>query len=77
MIGNAEKETAAVEEKIVLCKRCRNPEYWGEMRWLSGACICRDCYKKQYEEDYGKPYAWDDLDGPRPTVDDYIAQEEP
>lgn len=50
------------------CKQCGELEYYGEMRWLSGKCVCRDCYKKEYELQYGKPYEWDDLDGPRPNV---------
>lgn len=35
--------------KIVICKRCKKPEYWGEMRWISGMQICRDCYKAECE----------------------------
>ena len=35
-------------KRIVICRRCKKPEYWGEMRWLSGFCVCRDCYKAQY-----------------------------
>ncbi len=22
-------------KRIVICRRCKKPEYWGEMRWLS------------------------------------------
>lgn len=50
-------------KRIVICRRCKNPEYWGEMRWLSGFCVCRDCYKAQWESENHKPYTWDDLDG--------------
>lgn len=61
---------------IVICKSCKKPEYWGEMRWLNGRCMCRDCYKAEYERSTGKPYTWTDLDGKRPTVDEYNRQEE-
>ena len=47
-------------KRIVICRRCKNPEYWGEMRWLSGFCVCRDCYKAQWESENHKPYTWDD-----------------
>ena len=33
-------------DKIVICKQCGRPEYWGEMRWLSGKCTCRNCYRQ-------------------------------
>ena len=37
------------------------------MRWLSGKCCCRDCYKIDYENTIEKPYEWDDLNGERPA----------
>ena len=43
-------------KRIVICRRCKKPEYWGEMRWLSGFCVCRDCYKAQWESENHKPY---------------------
>lgn len=61
-------------DEIVICKYCGRPEYWGEMRWLSGKCCCRDCYKEDYEKT-GKVYIWSDLDGKRPSMDEYKAQE--
>lgn len=61
--------------RIVLCKYCRKPEYYGEMRWMRGLCLCRDCYKRNYEGRYGE-YVWDDLDGRRPTMEEYQKQEE-
>ncbi len=64
-----------MDEEIILCKECSRPEYWGEMRWLSGRCICRDCYKKQYEKETDKRYTWSDLDGKRPSVEEYNQQE--
>lgn len=63
------------DKNIVLCKECSHPEYWGEMRWLSGRCMCRDCYRKQYEDETGKLYAWKDLDGKRPSIEEYNQQE--
>lgn len=62
--------------KIVICKHCGKPEYYGEMRWLSRSCECRSCYKARWEELNCKVYKWDDLDGPRPTVEEYYEQEE-
>lgn len=62
-------------KKIVICKYCRKPEYFGEMRWLSGRCTCRDCYKENYEREEGKAYRWNDFDGKRPTMAEYAAQE--
>ena len=58
-------------KRIVICRRCKKPEYWGEMRWLSGFCVCRDCYKAQWESENHKPYTWDDLDGKRPTMEEF------
>ena len=51
-----------MNDEIVICKECKKPEYWGEMRWLSGRCVCRDCYKANYEQETKEPYTWDDLD---------------
>lgn len=65
-----------MNEKIVICKQCNRPEYWGEMRWLNGRCECRDCYKADYEGNRGEPYRWDDLDRPRPTLQEFYDQED-
>ena len=54
-------------DKIVICKHCGKPEYYGEMRWLSGRCSCRNCYKSQWQDENHKLYKWNDLDGKRPT----------
>ena len=64
-----------MNDRIVLCKHCGKPEYFGEMRWLSGICSCRNCYKGQYERERHEVYKWDDLDGERPTVEAYAEQE--
>ena len=61
---------------IVICKSCNKPEYWGEMRWLNGRCMCRDCYNAEYVHSTAKAYIWTDLDGKRPTMDEYNRQEE-
>ena len=61
--------------KIVICKQCGRPEYWGEMRWLSGKCTCRNCYRANWQDENKALYEWDDLDGPRPTMDEYEKQE--
>jgi late competence protein required for DNA uptake (superfamily II DNA/RNA helicase) len=58
-------------KKIVICKYCGKPEYYGEMRWLSGRCFCRSCYKSQWQDENHKLYTWNDLDGKRPTMLDY------
>lgn len=63
-------------KRIVICRRCKKPEYWGEMRWLSGFCVCRDCYKAQWESENHKPYTWDDLDGKRPTMEEFEKENE-
>ena len=62
-------------KRIVICKYCGKPEYYGEMRWLSAKCCCRDCYKAEWESETHKLYTWDDLDGRRPTMDEYNEQE--
>lgn len=64
------------ELPLVICRRCKKPEYWGEMRWLSGFCVCRDCYKAQWESENHKPYTWDDLDGKRPTMEEFEKENE-
>lgn len=61
--------------RIIICKHCGKPEYYGEMRWLNGRCSCRDCYKSQWQDENHKFYSWDDLDGKRPTMEEYERQE--
>lgn len=66
-----------MDDKIVICKKCKKPEYWGEMRWLSGSCICRNCYRREWEKSHNfDEYKWNDLDGKRPTMEDYQLQEQ-
>jgi len=62
-------------KEIVVCKYCGRYEYYGEMRWLSGKCCCRSCYKADYEDRTGKPYKWDDLNGYVPQLEDWHRQE--
>ena len=61
--------------RIVICKHCGKPEYYGEMRWLSGRCNCRSCYKAQWQDENHELYKWNDLDGKRPTMSEYEKQE--
>lgn len=63
-------------DKIVICKQCGKPEYWGEMRWLSGRCTCRNCYKANWQDENHCLYTWDDLDGKRPTMEEYQEQQD-
>lgn len=61
---------------IVKCRHCGGYEFYGEMRSLNGRTECRQCYKHHREEIDHKPYTWTDLDGPRPTEQDFIRQED-
>lgn len=61
-------------KEVVTCNCCGKPEFYGEMRWLSGKCMCRNCYKKAYEREYKKLYTWTDLNGPRPTFAEILKQ---
>lgn len=60
--------------RIIRCKYCNKPEYYGEFRWLNSHMFCRDCYKAEYEAIYMEHYGWTDLDGKRPTEDDFQKQ---
>lgn len=62
-------------KRIVICKYCGRPEYYGEMRWLSGKCCCRACCRSDYEDRTGKLYTWDDLTGQVPAMEEYEQQE--
>lgn len=53
-------------KRVIRCKYCGKPEYFGEFKWESGRMMCRSCYRADYERHYGKPYEWDDLDGDVP-----------
>ena len=61
-------------KEIILCKHCGEPEYYGEMRWLNGFCGCRNCYKHKWQDTNHRLYTWTDLDGRRPTVEEYNLQ---
>lgn len=41
----------------------------------SGWCACRNCYRSLWEDQNHRRYTWDDLDGPRPTMEEYKEQE--
>lgn len=60
--------------KIVICKHCNKPEYFGEMRWKDGKCMCRCCYKILWESENYELYHWTDLDGKVPTMKEYKEQ---
>ena len=61
--------------RIVICKHCGKPEYYGEMRWLSARCSCRSCYKAQWQDESHELYKWNDLDGKKPKMRKYENQE--
>lgn len=61
-------------KEVVICRHCGRPEYYGEMHWLSGWRGCRSCYIVRWQDINHKLYIWSDLDGPRPTMEDYKAQ---
>ena len=45
------------------CKYCGQWDYFGEFRWKSGRCLCRRCYRIDWQDrNGGQPYPWDDLD---------------
>lgn len=62
-------------KRIVICKHCGKPEYYGKMRWLNGRCECRNCYKAHWQETNHELYTWHDLDGKRPTMEEYEEQQ--
>lgn len=64
-------------KEIIICKHCGKPEYYGEMRWLNGICMCRNCYKSYYEVYYNESYKYNDLDETHyPTLDEYNKQKD-
>lgn len=56
--------------RVIICKYCGKPEYYGEFRWISGHMMCRNCYKADFEERNKRPYVWHDLDGKRPSMNE-------
>ncbi len=64
----------AEEQEIVLCPLCKKPEYAAEMRSFFGGPVCRTCFKNIYEDLVRDFYRGNDLDGPRPTMEEYEAQ---
>ncbi len=65
-----------IDKTIVVCKYCGRHEYYGEMRWFSGKCSCRACYRSDFENRTGRHYEWNDLDGSVPTRQEYERQGE-
>lgn len=39
--------------KIVICKSCNEPEYYGSMIWYCGHSSCRKCTYKRWERESG------------------------
>lgn len=62
------------KEQIVICKECNKPEYSDKMWWLEGRFLCRRCYRSRWEQLNQRKYKWDDLDGSKPTVEEYEQQ---
>lgn len=69
-------EELFLTEQIVICNSCKKAEYWEKMRWSSGRCLCRNCYRSIWEQENKKSYSWNDLEGKRPTIEEYKKQEE-
>lgn len=61
-------------KRIVICKHCGKPEYYGKIRWLNGRCECGICYKAHWQDVNRELYKWNDLDGKRPTMEEYEKQ---
>lgn len=62
-------------KRIVVCRHCSKPEYYGDFRWYGGRQMCRACYRHDYELRTGERYTWPDLDGPVPTLEEFRKQE--
>lgn len=79
------QEHTEQRKEIVICKYCNKPEYLGVMRLFSGRFACRNCYQFFYNAQYvWNDFFWEvhnhkcireDLDGPRPTMEEYKEQE--
>ena len=63
------------EQEIVLCRLCGKPEYAAEQRRALGDPVCRNCYREIYEDIVRDFYRNNDLDGPRPTMEEYEAHQ--
>lgn len=70
-----EKNGMNEEQEIVLCRLCKKPEYAAELRRLSGGPVCRTCFRNIFEDMVQDYYHKNDLDGPRPTMEEYEAQQ--
>ena len=64
------------KEEIVICKYCGKPEIFGELcaGFLAGA-LAGIATGAIWEDQSHKRYIWDDLDGLRPTMEEYKEQE--
>lgn len=34
-------------KEVVVCKYCGNQEFWANMVWLNGKCMCPRCYENE------------------------------
>lgn len=65
-----------MSDVVVICRECGKPEYWGEVRWINNISLCRSCYKAQYKSIYNKEYTMSNLDGRKPSLQDYLNQKD-
>lgn len=63
-------------KRIVICRRCKKPGILGRNEMAFRFCVSRGCYKAQWESENHKPYTWDDLDGKRPTMEEFEKENE-
>lgn len=70
-----DREGIKVSDITVICRECGRPEYWGETRWLNNRCLCRTCFQNQYRIMYHKEYTMDNLDGKKPSNQEYLKQQ--
>jgi len=50
--------------EIVICRDCKQPEYYGMMHWLSGHTVCRKCIYEIWKKQSN--YKW------KPSATDYV-----
>ena len=48
--------------QIKKCKYCNKNEFEEKFIWLNGQCLCRECYKNAFIQNYHRPYIWNDKD---------------
>lgn len=60
--------------EIVKCKRCNEYEQQGQMMWLNGQSMCRDCYISDWESKNKKECPWKNNKS-RPVKQEHNLQE--